>query len=495
MKLINKILFISCILFIANACSLEEEPYGFLSTSNFYKNANDANAAIIDAYANLGETALYSRMLFWVTSYGSGEFDTKGDGGLDAHELVDWTTIPTNQVLTQVFTGSYLGISRANAVINNVPGITMDVTLRNQIVGEAYFLRALHYFNLVRIFGKVPVHTSVVANTGQICTPKSSLSDIYDLIISDLQKAETLMTVTYNDGRTNSVAAAGLLAKVYLHMASSKASGAAGYDFVSDAGTYYADAAAEAKKVLDQNTYTFWTGDLRQLWSIKNEKENEFIFSVAMDKSGASEGKFSKAPKNWTPYINGGVISLGPNFTAQTSDGWNQCITNTTFYNAFSSSDLRRAAYMCNQVKANGNLYTYPNGGLAFPFSIKLTDSTATSDPSGHYISVIRYSDILLVYAEAQGATPDGYAAVNKIRSRAGLSDIQAGLSNQDFRAAVVTERSFELCFELNRLFDLRRTNTVKSVLEGSYGKTIDSHADFYDIPQFEVDNNPCVNQ
>ncbi|MDP4274097.1 MAG: RagB/SusD family nutrient uptake outer membrane protein [Bacteroidota bacterium] len=497
MKLINKILILCCITFLVNACSLKEEPYGFLSTANFYKNANDANAAIIDCYANLGEVGLYSRMLFYATSYSSGEFDTKGDGGLDAHELVDWYTEPTNTTLDNIFKSCYLGISRANGVITNVPSIAMDTLARNQIVGEAYFLRALHYFNLVRLFGQVPMRTAVVGSSSEICTPKASLSDLYTLIESDLLKAERLMNIKYTDGRANPVAAQALLAKVYLHMASSKASGVSAYSFVTNADTYYAKAATYAAKVLDpsQTTYTFWTGDLRRLWSIANEKGNEFIFSIAMDKSGTSEGQFSKAQKNWTPYINGGLITLGPNYTASITDGWNQCITNTTFYNSFSASDKRRNAWICNSVKDNtGKVYSYP-GNLAFPFPIKLADTTATSDVQGHYIPVLRYSDIALVYAEAAGPTTAGYSWINKIRGRAGLPDLTPGLGVAAFRDSVVRERSFELCFEMNRLYDLRRTNTVKSVLEGIYGKKIDSHADFYDIPQSEVDGNPCLNQ
>jgi hypothetical protein len=97
------------------------------------------------------------------------------------------------------------------------------------------------------------------------------------------------------------------------------------------------------------------------------------------------------------------------------------------------------------------------------------------------------------MYAEAEGPTVDGYAAINMVRERAGLDELTPGLSVEDFRDAVVLERSFELAFEGNRLFDLRRTNTMEEVLEGQYGKNIQNGGYFFDIPQREVDTNPYI--
>ncbi len=500
MKIFHKIIGACSIALAVSACSLEETPYGFLSTDNFYKTASDAQSALVYCYSFLPEVGYYSRALHYVPGYASEEYVTKSDGGLDVHQLVDWTVDPSNTLLDGVFKDAYMGIDRCNTLISHVPGINMDTITRNQYVGEAYFLRALHYFNLVRLFGSVPIRTEPITSSNQVAVPKSSISDVYDVIISDLQKAEQLMTSNFIECRANKIAAEGLLSKVYLTMASSKATGCPGYDFVSDANSYYSKAAAEAAKVLDpsQSTYTFWTGDLTAMWDIDNEVGNEFIFSIGVDKSGKAEGNYSKLSMNMVPYVNGAKISLGPSFNVTIPDGWSQTQTNIPFYNTFSSNDKRRDAWIVKSVKlSDGSIRTYP-GELAYPFTLKYIDKTQTGEASGHYIPVLRYSDVALIYAEAAGPSDSkAYSWVNKVRNRAGLPDLTTGLSTEAFRDSVLKERSFELCFEMNRFYDLRRTHNIEAVLNGIYGKNIhnsDAYAYFYPIPQREIDNNPALN-
>src|SRR5690349_2200732 len=130
----------------------------------------------------------------------------------------------------------------------------MDETKRNEIVGEGYFLRALHYFNLVRLFGEIPIHTDMVSTPDQVSVPKSSMKDVYDVIIGDLTKSIDMTDTELREGRGNKVAAQTLLAKVYLYLASAKSSGSPGYDFVTDADANYANAATYSAKVLNEQT-------------------------------------------------------------------------------------------------------------------------------------------------------------------------------------------------------------------------------------------------
>ena len=478
-----------------NACSLEEEPYGFLSTANFYKTEGDAISALANCYDALPTNEYYGRYLYYLTSLGTEEFTLKPDAQPADHELDNWNVLSTNGNLEGVFFNAYMGINRVNMLIKHVPAIAMDETLKNQILGEAMFLRALHNFNLVRLFGSVPLRKEPVISADAIPAPRAPLADIYAFIESDLLDAENKMAATMQDGRANKVAAQALLAKVYLQLASASANGVDQYDFAGSTD-YYAKAAAYAEKVLTNAAgFELWTGDVKALWDVDNQIGNEFIFSVAFNRVGAiSEGDFSKFSMLQVPYVNGTKIKLGPDFSVEIPDGWNHLQTEVAFYNTFDGADNRKTDLIVSHVKIGNSDYIFPGGGLQYPFTRKFIDKNQVGDQTSHYVSVIRFSDIALVYAEAVGPTSEGYSWVNQIRSRAGLEDLTQGLNVADFRAAVIKERSFELAFEGNRLFDLRRTKTVESVLEGEFGKDVNpANAYVYPIPQTERDNNPLI--
>ena len=503
MKILRKIAYLISISLTITSCSLNEQPYGFLSSDEFYQSSNDAYSALAYCYDALPNIELYSRYLYYAESLGTEEFTLKPDAQVEDHELDLWTTTPSNPDLEAVFTNSYIGINRSNALLSNIDGIQMDANDKNEYTGEAYFLRALHYFNLVRLFGSVPMRTQPVTSASELPVPLSPMSDIYALIESDLTKADSLMDYTVRDGRANKVAAEALLSKVYLQLASATASGVPSYDFISDPDSYYTKAAQYAAKVLDnQTSYTFWTGSLPALWDVDNEIGNEFIFSVAVHVDGAKEeGDYSKLSMLLVPYIDGAAISFGPNYSITIRDGWNHMQTTSAFYNSFDPTDLRKTELIIDTVKlADGSKRYYPGGGMEYPFTLKYIDKNqgTTSDQSQHYIPVLRFSDIALVYAEAAGPTAEAYSWVNKIRERAGLPDLTPGLSETDFRQKVLDERSYELAFEGNRLYDLRRTHNIEKVLHDKYGMSItdnQTEAYFYDIPQREIDNNPALTQ
>jgi hypothetical protein len=496
MKILNKLFLISSILILSNACSLDEEPYGFLSTTNFYKTEADAVSSLAFCYDIMAQNEYYGRYLYFVGTLGTEEWTLKSDAQQDDHQIDDWTVLPTNGDIYGVWSNAYIGINRCNTTLKFVPKIeTISESVLNEVLGEAHFIRALHYFNLVRIFGEVPIRTEPVLNDGNLNIAVSSMSDIYKLIEDDLLKAEELTDLTFRDGRANKVAAQALLAKVYLQLASAKASGVDKYDFVAE--DYYPKAATYAEKVLNNTSgYTFWDGskDIKALWDVDNQSGNEFIFSIAYHVSGAqSEGDFSKLSVLQTPYVNGVKMKLGPDFTTEIPDGFGHLKTEIPFYQSFKANDKRKTDLIVSDVQINSTHYTYP-GTLAYPFTRKFIDKHQSADQEGHYIPVIRFSDIALVYAEAKGSTPEAYDWINKIRSRAGLADLTTGLSDAAFRDSVFVERTYELAFEGQRLFDLRRTKKMEEVLVTKYGKTLDSRAYYYDIPQQEKDLNNLIN-
>lgn len=483
------------------SCSLEEEPYGLINSKTFYKTPQDAESAIIYCYSILPEVGYYSRGYYIVTELPTENLTQKGDAGSSNFELDELRTTPTNANLDDMWTYIYRGISRANGVIVNVPGIAMNEAARNQIVGEAYFLRALHYFNLVRMFGAVPLRLDVIDDPVQIPVAKSSIKDVYDLIISDLGQAAELITADrISEGRANRVAAEGLLSKVYLHLASSKASNAPGYEFVSSADDMYAQALTWSGKVInEQSTFNF-TDLLVDIWNIeiyKTAAVTEHIFDAAVDRNGDREGSFSKLQNMFMPADRPMEIRYNPSDAASPliniGQGWSHFRTEANVYNSYASNDKRKTDLIVSKYWNSGTEYNLDINSSSRPFTRKFIDPKRIGDASSCNSPIVRYSDILLVYAEANGPNAEGYKAINKIRARAGIGDLLPGLSVEAFRAAVVEERARELAFEGDRLFDLRRTNSMESVLVNKYGKTITSGAYFFPIPQREIDTNPLM--
>ena len=489
-------------LLISSCAKMEEQPYGMINSQTFYKTADDARSAIIYAYAILPEVGYYSRGYYIVTELPTEILSQKGDAGVGNLELDEWRTTSTNSDLDNIWTYKYRGVARANAVIANVPTIPgMDVTERNQITGEGHFLRALHFFNLVRLFGKVPLRTTTIENASQIPIGLSSISEVYDQIVSDLKKAEELITKErISEGRTNKPAVQGLLAKVYLYMASAKVSGAPGYEFVSNADDMYAQAKLYADKVISGQTTFNFTDKLPDIYNIdiyKKAAVTEHIFDAAVDRSGDREGSFSKLPNMFLPADRPMTIlydALDPaSAPVNIGQGWGHFRTEAGFYASFSNADRRKSQLIVSQYTNGGITYQLDINSSSRPFSRKFIDPARIGDASSANSPIIRYSDILLVLAEASGPTTEGYAAVNKVRNRAGIGDLNPSLTVAAFRDAVIKERCLEMAFEGDRLFDLRRTNSVEKVLVQQYGKTITSGAYFFPIPQREIDTNPLM--
>ncbi|RED95300.1 RagB/SusD family nutrient uptake outer membrane protein [Marinoscillum furvescens] len=483
-------------LLAASACDLSEEPYGFYSEDNFYQSEADAEAAVTYAYDAL--TFLeYSRTVFLLGDLPTDECGPKADEGPDAQDLNNWKVdnFSTNRSLVNFFKYAYIAINRSNAILENIPQSPIDDELKTRYLGEAYFLRAYNYFNLVRNFGEVPMHTSLVASLDDTSAPLAQdLQEVYDLILSDCRMAVSLLSEYQMTGRADKVAAQALAAKVYLHMASSKANGVPRYEsIVSDANTLYDSASYYAGEVInEQSTYGF-DDNLIDIYDVDQPKGPEHIFLMSMDRSGTIEGDYSKISKLFIPYIAGDDIYLpdGDGSFTVSHDGWSVFQTKESFYNTFDGADLRGQVLLVDRVyDADGNeIASVDGGGIPYRFTRKYVDPHFINDKTSTKPFLLRYSDIALIYAEAAGPTAEAYALVNYIRNRAGLGELTTGLSVEDFREAVWQERSWELMFEGNRLYDLRRYNRVNDLVEEAAGLS-DEEVAYYPLPQIELDLN-----
>ena len=262
----------------------------------------------------------------------------------------------------------------------------------------------------------------------------------------------------------------------------------------------YDSAAYFANKVLtDQQTYGF-EENLLDIYDIEKSPGKEHIFMMSLDRTGTSEGDFSKIPMMFTPNFSGASIWLRQGDTSElvkTRSGFEEYRTTEKFYKAFDNKDLRKKHLIVTQVFAeDGSLYAeYPNG-FSFPFSRKYIDPLFIGEKSSSRPYLIRYSDIALVYAEAKGPTTEGYAIANFIRQRAGLSDLPENLTSKKFREAILEERRFELAFEADRMYDLRRWNKILEVVEEAKDAQLtEDEVAFYPIPQAEINLNGSLRQ
>lgn len=484
---------------LIQSCDLTEDPYGFYSEDNFYKTAEDAEASLMFAYNSLTFIE-YARGIFYIGELASETCNVKADEGYGSQQLNNWTADANNETLTYFFKYCYIAINRSNAVIDNVINSDFEDVVKNRLLGEAYFLRAYNYFNLVRVFGLVPVQKTMVKSISQTSpNMAANLDELYDFIIEDLKKAEGLLEIRQRVGRADKVAAQALLAKVYLTIASSKESSVPRYtEMATDVDQAYGEAANWSAKVLDgQSDYAF-DENLLHIYDVDAPDGPEHIFIMSGDRTGLNEGNYSKIGMMFHPWVDGNPYYLkNPDGTyIYATNGWEVFQTTTEFYNSYAENDKRRTDLLVSTVyNASGTAVGSVGGKIKAPFTRKYVDPQFVGQKSSTKPYLIRFSEVALIFAEAAGPTAEAYSWVNRIRARAGLGELQPALAKDAFRDAVVQERAWELAFEGQRLYDLRRKAMVlekdpKAVAAGITA----AQAAFYPIPQMEIDLNVNVN-
>ncbi len=472
----KKLVFILLAIPALQACNkLSEDPKSIIVQGQFYKTSNDAISAVTAVYSSLntdpgGDFPMYGRQLYFVTDAATDDA-TEGNAASnpDVRAMGSITYIANNNRILGNWTQHYRGIDWANVAIDNIATMQIDTTLRNRLVRESKFVRALLYFNLVRLFGDVPLVLHQAATVSQTTVGRSSADAVYAQIISDLTDAQNL-PASYsgnNIGRATGGAAKALLAKVYLTRkdwvnAQAKLleviNGPYGYGLFSN----YAD-------VFNKST--------------KNGKEH--IFSVQfLSNSGANNSR----DRIMTDVFSGFSSKIPPDLPADSS-----------LYKSYAKTDTRKAVTFFS---------TLPNPATGLPYKFKylglrkFVDTTQLLTPveSGINFPVLRYADVLLMYAEAVneqgGPTTAAYQAINQVRERAKLPDLTAGLSQSDFRDSVYRERRWEFVQEGQRWFDLvREGRLVESVKKIAAKSAVSEKNNLFPIPQAEINVNPKITQ
>ena len=471
---------------------LSLQPRNAVSTDAFYQTQNDANQATISAYSQIRGDGFYGHSLWAMDIMADNSFVGGGGAadGIEFQQLDNFSIPASNPVITSMFQRGYLGIGAANQVLARVPAVTMDDKLKSQYLGEAEFLRALYYFYLVRAYGDVPLVLTPAASPADVANiTRSPAAQIYTQIETDLKDAITKLPTTYGSddlGRATKMAAEGLLAKVYLTENKMP-------DASSLATTTINDAIAAGKALWANYADNF---------KLENENGKESLFEVQY-KSGqnayTTDGPGSAINEFWGArfYTDQSTPALKALGYVVTGGGYGFNIPEKEFVDGYQAGDLRKGPtifvpgdkYPLGQTQP-ASLEGDPNGYNVRKFFAG-TASTIWDSPLN--VPVLRLAEIYLIKAEASGSTADGFAALNMVRKRAGLPDLNAG-NTPDFEAAVLKERRYELAFEMDRWFDMKRTNTLLNN-PGLLAKGIKPFNVVLPIPQAEIDVNPSLTQ
>ncbi len=445
-----KYIFSILLIFGMMSCSEDFTDLSPISQRNvgiFYKTANDMQVATNSIYNVLKADGTYNQS-YWVL-FELRSDNTFWDGTGLAEEITvfdKFTDIPTSDISEAAWNDSYLGIARANIVLSRLDDIDMDGSTREQLRGEALFLRSLFYYHMAVAFGNVPLVLTETQSVGEGQEhTQASASEIFAQIISDLTEAESKLPQSYSGGdigRATKGAAATLLGKVYLATGNNSSAEDAlrrvmgyGYSLVDN----YAD-----------------------LWGVANEHNSESIFEVEF------EGGFADQGNNFTSQFNGDLSS--------TVTSGLRNIPEWDLVNAYEDGDARLAASI------DGTTETAPGWTIKYG-----TENPFNDDDAPNNWVVFRYADVLLMLAEALGEGTEAYGFINQVRARAGLDPIDANTPGT-FAEKLLQERRVELAFENHRWADLLRFGMAESVM-AAHGKPVNGKL-LFAIPQREMDLN-----
>jgi starch-binding outer membrane protein, SusD/RagB family len=497
MKRISIYSLFSLMLFSSCDSILEEKPMTQIEPEFFFRDTADALAALTAVYAQLKSDNGYYRQIFLSNLFAASD---QGASSFQHGDFRNGTLTSTDANLPNTWIEIYRGIKDANNVIANVPNIpNMDEPLRARILGEARFLRALNYFNLVRCFGEVPLRTQP-ALPGEPGLPKSPIKDIYDVIINDFTYAtqncwafnETRNGVNNNIGRVTKAAAHAMLAKVYTQIASSKRTAMTGVqgnnrylDLPGTPESYYTLAKEQCDLTIAQPGYQLVTNlqDWKRIFDATNGNNAECLFDI----QGSSLAEQGTAVSNLFCPQNAGLSAGGWGGTNRMQPGF---INNNLNKNdiRFQNSIIRNYQDATQTYTLGPNSTGYlrtitatgaSNGTLSVVWTAKYIDQNATTEyTSQQNWHVIRLADVYLMRAEALAeinqnpalAAPD----INSLRTRVGMTNFSAtGLTMTAFRTALLRERAVELSAEGQRFFDITRMGVYDEMCRASFGNTV----------------------
>lgn len=502
----KKIILLCAIAFLSGACSdfLDEKVFSQTEAGKMYRTYEEADQAAMGMYkvfsANGGMNSRWQALLTYGTDearcyYQNAKIDDQ------FYKVSNFSHTAGDTHITNMWSTIYMGIGLANDVWQKVTAMTGITEERKQpLLAEAAFMRAYLYFTLVQLWGPVRLTTEApnYDNVVERHVTRASIEKVYEQITTDIEYAKLYLPVTRDSGmagRPTRYSAYGMAAKIYLTMASGSRFGVAGHECF-DPATYYGLAKENAAAVMDDAECPYnLVDDYESVFLMSNKHNPEILFEACFEITGPG----SQWPKMGGPKNEGGNTAYSYSTYGPTGRGYLRpsVYLATSVYGvalsvnastgdvtAESSDDVR---YDCNIVRyavgKNGERVHKNNceHWIAHKFSLRTSDMagfTWTTVPMNH--PILRYADVLLIYAEAAGmldlADQSAYDALNRVRQRARrkgttpeyLKDWKIGdLTDIDaFMDAVLDERMRELCFEGHRRLDLLRTSRLFKALD-----------------------------
>jgi len=467
---------------------LDLTPLDQLTADNFYKTESDATNAILSVYSPMQDVE-WTGKGWMITEVPS---DNSAPGGTDPDfvPIDNFTLNADNPPVANFWAIHYRQVTLANVFISKANGMELDAELKNAFIGEARFLRALAYFDLVRVYGGVPLITDPPVYGEDLLFPRSPVKDVYSLIQEDFEFAASHLPEQWigaNKGRADRYAALAYLSKVHL------------------TNRRYLEAKLTAQQIIQSGRYRLMEDYGENFYLETSDNNDESIFQVQFAGCGPF-GTGNAMQAFFAPWGEG---------ITKDRDGWGSHIPTgpilnnpgTTMLDAFEPGDLRRRHTIMTpkahypEINAADGGYTYPSQGASASL-INIKKYVVGSGQNICFMStpqnahLIRYADVLLMYAEAQvfidgGRTSESTAteAFNSVRVRAGLeSKEEVNVEDIDH------ERRAELAFEGHRWFDLIRRGNAVEVM-ALHGKKMLPHNALFPIPAAELEVNPKLEQ
>ena len=517
MKFIKYLFLIIAVPFFNQCTDLAEEPYTFLAPSNFYQTEEELEMAVVSVYDGIqyafgGANYLHHMYLEVLTEFGAPAYAKD-----DVHLWNAWVDVNNPaRTFTTTWPRAFVVINRANIVLGRGEGISMDETLKKRYFAEVRFLRALANYNLVRIFGGVPISDSYTSSKEGLEIPRRSVAETYEHIIADLEYAEANLPLksAYASGdkwRPAKGAAQAFLGEVYLTRASMEGN-----------AEYYKKSKEYSGKVISSGEYEL-EPDFKNLWywwNTNNKNGKESIFEIQY-------GQFSSEYNNLHVMFGVNITEAsigcymyrryGPTIPAYLSYSDQDTRKEGTFLTKFNRTSSGVVTGTLEFVPEDNGFYPGTKGwNTASPGNIKFYDRTPESAslkmPQAN-IYVMRYADVLLNYAEAEnqinGVTTDALDKFNDVRNRANLGSL-SGMSKQELDDFIYRERGWEFIGESQLYFDALRTGRLGQKIqeEWEYGlghgvymyknatlEFVPKKTFLWKIPTYDLDSNPALEQ
>lgn len=474
------------VLLASCAKKLDKEPLGLNVDQNFYKTDEDMVQAVNAAYDPLGwESKGNTRVVFFNFFYGDIASDDAISGGNGKEgqivPIAEFFANSNNEGLLEVWKKLYIGINRANIVIEKAPESNASESIKMRVVGEAKFLRAYYYFNLVRMFGAVPLLTKIVP-VDEVIRPKAALTEIYGQIESDLKAAASVLPLSYANekGRATKGAANGLLSRIYLFQSK------------------WAELKATTDEIIASGVYKL-ESDYNLVHSLTTENGVESVFEIQAistfgtkdDWERRSEGTYMNkyiAPRAQLEIAGFGVNVPSDELVAEFKNDslvWGKMdprfkATVLSEGDSVKSLSGKNVAITLDPLVPEVKHYC-----AKYVVDIKL--GNLVQGPSNQ--RMIRYADVLLMAAEAAFRLGDEASArsfVNQVRRRVGMPEYTSAITINE----IWKERRLELAMEGLRFFDIvrqgRASSLIKATKEGKLFR--EGVNEVFPIPQAEID-------